>query len=134
MTWLGGGDGTTFSGVSQVWLSLNVKILSYTLSNNVFVTLLSREKKQKINAFSKIVVTNALYFVFSTYPYSSSCQSRLRYRHVNHISRHKNLSNLISQQQILAIHGSRKTLYHPLTKELMKILVTQKKNPGACLG
>ena len=28
----------------------------------------------------------------------------------------------------------KKTLYHPLTKELMKRLVTQKKNPGAYPG
>ena len=49
-----------------------------------------------------------------TYPYSSSCQSRLRNRHGNHISRYKNLSNLISQQQILAIHGSRENPLPPV--------------------
>ena len=53
---------------------------------------------------------------FSSYPYSSSCQSRLRNRHVNHISRHKNSSNLISQQQMLAIHGSRKNPLPPSLK------------------
>ena len=60
---------------------------------------------KKINAFSTLF--------FSTYPYSSSCQSRLRNRHVNHISQDKNSPNLISQQQILAIHGSRKNPLPP---------------------
>ena len=50
---------------------------------------------------------------FSSYPYSFRCQLRLRNRHINHISRHKNSSNLISQQQILAIHGSRKNPLPP---------------------
>ena len=66
---------------------------------------------------------------FSTYPHLSSCQSRLRNRHVNHISRHKNWSNLISQQQILAIHGSRENplppsllVYKPLSKNLLSLI------------
>ena len=60
---------------------------------------------------------------FSTYLYSSSCQSRLRNRHVHHNSRHKHLSNLISQPQILAIHGSRKNPLPPSLQCRSKIVI-----------
>ena len=75
---------------------------------------------KKINAFSKIVVTNALYFVLEHLFLHVQLPITAQNRPVNHISRYKNLSKLISQQQILAIHGSRKNPLPPSKNNIDK--------------